>query len=169
MASEEKIKKFIKVIFVVFILGLIGNHIIQLVTLTHEGFHTLVLSILGCKPEKVGAYIYGGATSFDCNLSNSQMVLASLAGPVGSFCLALFIWYRCGKDNWTRYPALFGMVYSSIPSLYPKLTGSDMWVAIQHGFPEFIGFIIWVLTSGIATYALLCEIEERDILKKFIR
>lgn len=166
--AEIETKKFATVMFSIFLLGLIGNQIIQLVTLTHEGFHTIILTAMGCKP-KPGAYIYGGATQFDCRLSDAQWIIAALAGPIGSFCLALYLWYNFGKDSWIRFPALFGMLYSSLPSLYSKLPGSDMYVAVQHGFPEWIGFLIWVITSGIATYALLCEIEERDILKKFVK
>lgn len=168
MVNKKKIKTFTIVLFLIFLLGLIGNQIIQIVTLIHEGFHSFILSLFGCKLNKVGAIVYAGATSFDCNLSNSELILASLLGPIGSFCLALYVWYKFGKDNWTRYPALFGMLYSSLPSLYPRLSGSDMWVAVQNGFPEIIGFLIWIITSGIATYALLSEIKERDILKKFI-
>jgi len=165
MDVEREVKHTIISICLALFIAIFGYTLIQSATSFHEFFHGILLTLIGCKPVS-GAQIFSGATSWEnCELTDLQWQVIALAGPLGSFFLGLFLWYKGGENSILRFVALSLMLYSTLPSLYPDLPNSDMWVAIQHGFNKGVGYLLWILASGISFHAILDEILDREILK----
>jgi hypothetical protein len=130
----------------------------------HELFlHNLIAWLLGC-PASSDTNIYTGITSFACDPANPyQMIIIGLSAPLGAFFIGLFLW-MWDRDSILRFIGLIVMMYSSIPSLLPTISGSDMAFAIAHGFNPIFGWLIYVVVSGVFYFALLIEVIDKDLL-----
>jgi len=156
----KKIKTFIAII----LLAIFGLLIIEAGTMVHEGFHNVILRLMGCKAGS-SAEVFTGATGFECELSDLQMQVVALAGPIGAFLTGLAIWKFLGEDKPIRLLALFLMVYSAIPSLFLGISNSDASVAVEHGFNEGVMWLLFIIVLGVSVICFLEEIMEKPIEK----
>jgi len=169
MNIEEELIKWLKNfnlsdLAIAFVLGILFTNLSLVV---HELSHVLTANYFGCKAGINSLNTYTGSSSIDETCSNDKMILIALAGPLGAFLYGLICWYYGGKNSILRLAGLISFFYSVMPSLYPYIPGSDMYVAISFGLNPGLGTLIWLLISGIIYYLVALEIVDRShILNK---
>ncbi len=162
--NEENIRKGLVIGALVAFSSLLGILSTNLGVTLHELFlHNGVAWILGCSATS-DANVYTGITMFLCEPGNPiQMILIGLSAPLGAFIIGMLLWLW-DKDSVLRFVGLIIMMYSSIPSLFPLIPGSDMAFAISYGFSPLFGWIIYFVVTGVFYLALLEEILDRNVL-----
>jgi hypothetical protein len=169
MDIEKEIKHQAIVLIATFIIAIFGFTLLQASTTMHEGYHTIILRLIGCKP-RPGAQLMIGATSWEeqCKLTDLQWVIVSLAGPLGSFIVGFLLWRYGGENSFLRFLALFMMLISAIPSLFLPIPGSDIRVAVQHGFDIRVAWLLFFIVSGVSFHAIVDEVLDKEVLKDLI-
>ena len=162
---EKRIKEMLAVATVIMVAFGIGFLSLQLGVTTHEGFHTIAARLMGCETTTKTAIVSGSTHFSGCFMeTNMGAILIALAGPLGAFALATFLWFGFGKNSLLRVIALFIFALSVIPSMFPALFGSDMSFAIAHGFNPIAGWGMFITVLGVITFWLMEELMDKKIL-----
>jgi len=162
MNIEERIIEWLRSynlsdLAIAFIVGILFTNLSLII---HESSHIMVARYFKCPAKIRSLNIYTGVSEIgEC--SNDKMILIALAGPIGAFIYGILCWYYGGKDSIMRLAGLISFFYSVMPSLYPFMSGTDMYNAIEFGLNPGYAVLIWLSISAIIYYLVALEIVDR--------
>jgi len=150
---EEEIKSWTLPLFIERTLFLLLAFFIS--TGMHEFFHFIVLTIAGV-PAGMKIGLLTGATAYEPIQIQIINIIATLAGPVGSFLLGLIFWFSEGKEvmergelSTLRFQGVIMFFLSSIFQLAPFISNTDGAKAIEFGLASWFVWLLWLAICGI--------------------
>ena len=165
-----KLKPILVALILILISCGLGIIFVNFGTVIHEVLgHGTVAKIFGCDFEST-AEVFTGTTEFECPTEIPAVnILISFGSIFVVFFSALALWLFLDKNSIIRVIALFMFVYSLIPSAFPLMKGSDMYYAINQGFPEYLAWLIFIIMFGVFMWLLIDEITDKDFFKSLVK
>jgi len=136
--------------------GIFGTLIINLSLIVHEASHFIAARIIGCTAFITELNFFTGSTGVgECTAQGLQII--ALAGPVGTWIFALYLYFREGKNSLFRMLAIMAMAFSVLPSTALIIPQSDFSQAVTFGFSLGKAALLSIIIFGYTMFLFAKE------------